>query len=59
MQNAFMPESLAANAALYLLNLACYLLDRQVESLAKDFENNGGFTEKLYNIRKNRRGDKW
>ena len=42
---------LAANAALALLNLACYFLDRQVERLALDFENNGGFTERLYRIR--------
>lgn len=38
---------LAANAALSLLNLACYLLDRQVERLAIDFESEGGFTERL------------
>ncbi|MFH1963989.1 MAG: four helix bundle suffix domain-containing protein [Acidobacteriota bacterium] len=39
---------LAANAALSLLNLACCLLDRQVGRLAVDFENEGGFTERLY-----------
>jgi len=50
---------LAANAALSLLNLACYLLDRQVERLAKDFENEGGFTERLYKVRSaKRRTDK-
>ncbi len=38
---------LAANGALSLLNLACYLLDRQVDRLARDFENEGGFTERL------------
>ena len=42
---------LAANAALSLLNLACYLLDRQVQRLAKDFEEQGGFTERLYRTR--------
>ena len=46
---------LAANAALSLLNLACWLLDRQVERLAKDFENEGGFTERLYRVRTTRR----
>jgi four helix bundle suffix protein len=46
---------LAANAALSLLNLACYLLDRQVERLARDFEKEGGFTERLYRIRSARR----
>ncbi|HBH31103.1 MAG: four helix bundle protein [Thiohalocapsa sp. PB-PSB1] len=42
---------LAANGALSLLNLACYLLDRQVGRLAQDFENEGGFTERLYKVR--------
>ena len=46
---------LAANAALSLLNLACYLLDRQVERLARDFEDAGGFTERLYRVRSARR----
>jgi four helix bundle suffix protein len=48
---------LVANATLSLLNLCCYLLDRQIESLAKTFEKEGGFTERLYrmcsNIRRN------
>ena len=46
---------LAANGALSLLNLACYLLDRQVQRLAKDFEEKGGFTERLYQTRTQRR----
>ncbi len=45
------PETLVANAALSLLNLGCYLLDRQVATLAKDFEENVGFTERLYRVR--------
>ena len=44
------PE-LSANAALVLLVVACSLLDRQVERLAQDFENEGGFTERLYKVR--------
>ncbi|MHB1350994.1 MAG: four helix bundle suffix domain-containing protein [Desulfobulbaceae bacterium] len=44
------PE-LSANAALVLLAVACSLLDRQVERLAQDFENEGGFTERLYKVR--------
>ncbi|MFH1134985.1 MAG: four helix bundle suffix domain-containing protein [Pseudomonadota bacterium] len=44
------PE-LSANAALVLLAVACSLLDRQVERLARDFENEGGFTERLYRVR--------
>jgi len=46
---------LVANAALSLLNLACYLLDRQVEALAATFENEGGFTERLCRVRSARR----
>lgn len=46
---------LAANGALSLLNLACYFLDRQVERLAQDFENEGGFTERLYRVRSAKR----
>lgn len=45
----------AANAALVLLAVACALLDRQVERLAADFENEGGFTERLYKVRSQRR----
>jgi len=42
---------LAANAALSLLNLSCYLLDRQLTSQAATFEKEGGFTERLYRVR--------
>jgi len=48
------PE-LSANAALVLLAVACSLLDRQVERLATDFENEGGFTERLYKVRNDKR----
>lgn len=48
------PE-LSANAVLVLLAVACPLLDRQVERLAKDFENEGGFTERLYKVRSAKR----
>ncbi len=50
------PDSvLVANAALSLLNLCCYLLDRQLEAQAKAFENEGGFTERLYRQRQLKR----
>ncbi|RPJ55560.1 MAG: four helix bundle protein, partial [Acidobacteria bacterium] len=39
---------LVANAALSLLNVCCPMLDRQLASLARTFERNGGFTERLY-----------
>ncbi|MHC4886874.1 MAG: four helix bundle suffix domain-containing protein [Planctomycetota bacterium] len=48
-------KALAANAALSLLNLACHLLDRQVARLAKDFEEEGGFSERLYRVRRARK----
>jgi len=44
-------SELAANAALSLLNLACYLLDRQIAAQAGSFEKEGGFTERLYKRR--------
>lgn len=48
-------STLAANAALSLLNLCCYLLDRQLAAQAQAFEIEGGFTERLYRIRQERR----
>ena len=44
-------SALAANAALSLLNLACHLLDRQLAAQAKEFTEQGGFTERLYRVR--------
>lgn len=46
------PE-LAANCALCLINQANYLLDRQIKAVEKEFLENGGFTERLYQARKN------
>jgi four helix bundle suffix protein len=46
---------LVANAVLSLLNLCCYLLDRQLAAQAAAFESEGGFTERLYRIRSQRR----
>ena len=46
---------LVANAALSLLNLACYFLDRQLAAQEKAFLAEGGFTERLYRIRSQRR----
>jgi four helix bundle suffix protein len=44
-------EEIAANATLILINVATSLLDRQIASLAKAFEQEGGFTERLYRVR--------
>lgn len=41
----------AANAAHVLTGVAITLLRRQLDRLAKDFETQGGFTERLYRIR--------
>jgi four helix bundle suffix protein len=46
---------LVADAALSLLNLTCYLLDRQLAAQAAAFEREGGFTERLYRVRQDRR----
>ena len=48
------PE-ISANACLVLIAVACSLLDRQVERLALDFEKEGGFTERLYRVRSEKR----
>jgi four helix bundle suffix protein len=48
-------STLVANAALSLLNLCCHLLDRQLEAQARAFEDEGGFTERLYRIRQQKR----
>ncbi len=49
------PET-AANCAICLIHQANYLLDRQLASLEKSFLEEGGFTEKLYNVRRHIRG---
>jgi four helix bundle suffix protein len=46
---------LVASAALSLLNVCCYLLDRQIAAQAAAFEKEGGFTERLYRTRQARR----
>jgi four helix bundle suffix protein len=48
------PE-IAANAALVLIGVASSLLDRQLKTQAEAFEQEGGFTERLYRIRQQRR----
>jgi four helix bundle suffix protein len=48
------PE-IAANGALALLAVACSLLDRQIATLEKNFVEEGGFTERLYRVRSERR----
>ena len=44
-----------ANTLICLINQASYLLWRQMKSLEEQFLTNGGFTERMYNARKNSR----
>lgn len=48
------PE-IAANGALVLIAVACSLLDRQIAAQEKAFLTHGGFTERLYRARRERR----
>lgn len=48
------PE-IAANGVLALIAVACSLLNRQIASLEKAFMEEGGFTERLYKVRSERR----
>jgi four helix bundle suffix protein len=50
------PGELVANAALSLLNVCCYLLDRQLAAQSDAFVEEGGFTERLYRTRRGARG---
>lgn len=47
---------MSANALLCVTHQACYLLDRQLAALDAAFLANGGFTERLYRMRTDRRG---
>ena len=51
------PE-IAANAALILIGVATALLDRQLAAQAAAFESEGGFTERLYRLRQEKRRSK-
>ncbi len=52
--STFYPE-LSANAILTLATVAGFLLDRQMALLAKKFEHEDGFTERLNRVRSARR----
>ncbi len=45
-------EEIAANGQLALIAAACSLLDRQIAAQANAFTTEGGFTERLYHVRK-------
>lgn len=50
------PPETIANMAIILINQADYLLYRQLSSLEKNFINSGGFSERMTQIRRNKRG---
>ncbi len=49
------PDQIAANGALTLLNLALHLTRKQLASLEKSFLEEGGITERMYRMRRERR----
>ena len=46
---------ISANGMLALIAVACSLLSRQITTLEKTFVEEGGFTERLYRVRSQRR----
>lgn len=50
--------TVAANTMICLVNQETYLLKRQIDRLAADFESDGGFSERLYRVRKTARDAK-
>lgn len=44
-------EEIAANGILALLAATCGLLDKQLATQAAAFQNEGGFTQRLYRVR--------
>lgn len=50
------PKETAANCIICLIHQTCYLLDQQLKSLEEAFVKEGGFTERLYNFRKQQKG---
>ena len=50
------PPETIANMAIVLIKQADYLLFKQLERLEKDFVDQGGFSERMMRIRKEKRG---
>ncbi len=50
------PPETIANMCIILLNQLDYLLFKQLKRLERDFIANGGFSERMYRVRKNSRG---
>ena len=54
--STFPAPGVLANAILTLVVVACSLLDRQLAAQAAAFQAEGGFTERLYRVRRQSRG---
>ena len=50
-------REIAANAILVLIRVAISLLEKQLSRLAQEFTQAGGFTERLYSVRKEERAN--
>ena len=46
-------SEIAANTMACIIHQTNYLLDQLLKKLEDDFKNEGGFTERLYRIRRN------
>lgn len=55
--NCPLQSVIVANGALFLLDTACFFLDRQLARLAADFENIGGFSERMFTLRNQKRNE--
>ena len=53
------PAEVAANVMICLIHQSNFLLDQQLRQLEKQFLEQGGFTEKLYQARQNARSRSW
>jgi restriction system protein len=54
----FQQAESAANCLICLIHQTNFLLDRQIRALEKDFLENGGFTERMFNVRKEYRSNR-
>jgi four helix bundle suffix protein len=48
-------KEVSSNTMICIINQTNYLLDRQLKTLEEDFLKNGGFTERMYRIRKDKK----
>ena len=49
------PDQIAANGLLTLINLDIFLTKKQLAAIEKSFQEEGGITERIYRLRKERR----